>query len=158
VPGIDPSRQRTVSRRQFEFRWPLSVGVGTLACDDGGNILFRTQGVTYGLSGRPAAAADITSLRVPESSPPPSNPLKRLTQNERMEAFEESMRCITADSNDDEGCHRVTAARFRLTPEEWKQIEAEGRERSWPPLTRAPMSLEPLLSAGRALCAPGSGR
>jgi hypothetical protein len=157
VPGVALSRQRTVSRAQFGFRWPLTVGVGTLACDDRGTILFRTRGITYGLSGRPAGSADIASIGVVEPSPPPSNPLKRITQNERMEAFEAMMRCVSLNSID-ERCRNATLARFRLSRDEWRQIEVEGRERHWPPLARELMSLDPLLSAGRALCAPASGR
>lgn len=156
VPGVALAQQKTVSRAQFRFRWPLTVGVGTLACDDRGIILFRTQGLTYGLNGRPAGSADIASIRNVEPSPPPSNPLKRITQNQRMEAFEAMMQCGSRDGVD-ERCRSTTLARFRLSREEWDQIQVEGRERHWPPLSREPMSLDPLLSAGRALCAHTSG-
>lgn len=156
VPGVELSRQKTVSRAQFGFRWPLTVGVGTLACDARGTIVFRTQGVTYELSGSPAGSAGIASIRTFEPSPPPSNPLKRITQNQRMEAFEAMMRCVSPNGID-ERCRGATLTRFRLSRDEWGQIEVEGRERHWPPLARELMSLDPLLSAGRALCAPASG-
>jgi hypothetical protein len=157
VPGVALSRQRTVSRAQFGFHWPLSVGVGTLACDERGAILFRTQSVTYDLNGTRTGAEAIEPLRVFEPSPPPSNPLKRMTQNRRMEAFESVLGCGSGDRID-ERCRSTILARFGLSADEWALIDVEGRERHWPPLPRDLMSLEPLLAAGRALCAPGRGR
>ena len=39
-----------------------------------------------------------------------------------------------------------------LTAGERKQIEDEGRERTWPPLPRRPRDLAPLIEAGLKLC------
>jgi hypothetical protein len=39
-----------------------------------------------------------------------------------------------------------------LSEAELKQILAEGRERTWPPLEPARASVEPILEAGRRLC------
>lgn len=155
IEGVPYSQQRSISRRTIGFRWPLSVGVGTLACDQNGAILFRSQGTTYAVSGIRTGTHDIEPLRVRDPSPPPSNPLKRLKQAERMSVFEAMIRCETAH---DERCQRDTLARFSVSPEEGKQIQIEGHERRWPPLTREFMTLEPLLAAGRRLCGPGSGR
>ena len=152
VAGIPLSRQTTISRARFGFRWPLSVGVGTLACDEHGTILFRTQGVTYVMSGQRTGDPNIAPLRVPAPSGPPSNPLRRITQAQRMDAFAAMLAC------DSDACRRSTLARFGLSNDDWTTIEVEGRERRWPPLARELMSIEPLLIAGRALCAPGSGR
>ena len=101
VAGIPLSRQTTISRARFGFRWPLSVGVGTLACDEHGTILFRTQGVTYAMSGKRAGAPDIAPLRMPAPSGPPSNPLKRITQAQRMDAFAAMLAC------DSDACRRA---------------------------------------------------
>jgi hypothetical protein len=87
IDGIRWARQKTVNRAQLGFEWPLSPGTGTLACADDGAILFRTGGVIYAVSGRPSGAADITPLRVHQPSPLPTNPVKRLTQDVRMDAF-----------------------------------------------------------------------
>ena len=152
VAGVALSRQQTISRAGFGFQWPLSVGVGTLACDDAGVILFRTQGVTYVLSGMRPGAADIQPLRIPEPSALPSHPLDRLKQSERMEAFTSMTACRSRDRTD-EACRRAVLARFGLSTDDWTSIEAEGRERQWPPLVRALMPLDPLIAAGRALCA-----
>src|SRR4051794_1906379 len=87
IEGIPLSRQRTISRAELGFRWPLSVGVGTLACNDAGAVLFRSQGITYLLDGQRTGTHDIEGLRMPEPAAPPSNPLKRLKQTDREEAF-----------------------------------------------------------------------
>lgn len=157
VPDVALSRQRTIVRGEFGFRWPLTVGVGTLACDDAGAILFRSGGVTYVVSGTRPGALNLAPLRVPEPSPPPSNPLKRMPQTQRMDAFE-SMRQCESRQTGQAGCQRTTLAKFGLSPEEWALIDAEGRERKWPPLPRGTMSLDPLVAAGRALCVPTSRR
>ena len=157
IAGVTPGRQRTVSRAEFGFRWPLSVGAGTLACTESGAILFRALGVTYVLSGRHAGALDARSLQLPEPSPPPSRPLVRLRQDERMEAFHSMRRCETR-GRVDEDCRRSALARFGLSPAEWALIDREGNERRWPPLDRGLMSLDPLIVAGRGLCTSAPGR
>jgi hypothetical protein len=150
IEGISLAHQKTISRAQFGFRWPLSPGTGTLACAADGVILFRTGGVSYIVSGSRPGAAEITPLRVAQPSPLPSHPAKRLTQNVRMEAFASLERCASSDQTD--ACSRGVQERFGLSTEEARLIDAEGQERRWPPLDRDLMSLDPLLSAGRALC------
>jgi hypothetical protein len=157
IEGIPISRQRTISRADLGFRWPLSVGVGTLACDDAGSVLFRSQGITYLLRGQRAGTHGVEALRVPEPAAPPSNPLKRLKQAEREEAFRQVTRC-ESNAADQAGCRRAAVQRLGLSDAEWDQINVEGHERRWPPLSRAPMSLDPLIAAGRALCQSSVGR
>jgi hypothetical protein len=149
IEGISPARQETVTRARFGFEWPLSPGKGTLACADGGVILFRAGGVTYVVQGRRPGAADITPIRMNEPSALPSHPVKRLTQDVRMEAFAALTRCTAGQAD---ACTAVVRDRFGLTAEEARLIEAEGRERRWPPLARGLMPLDPLVQAGRALC------
>src|SRR3954453_4907498 len=151
VEGIPISRQRTISRAALGFRWPLSVGVGTLACDDAGTVLFRSQGITYLLHGQRAGTHDVQALRIPEPAAPPSNQLKRLKQLEREDAFRQVTRC-ESNASDKAGCRRAAVQRLGLSDAEWEQIDIEGHERRWPPLSRAMMSLDPLIAAGRALC------
>jgi len=151
IQGVPQARQRTISRAQYGFRWPLTPGRGTLACAESGVILFRAGGVTYVVQGQRRGASDIAPLRIPEPSAPPSNPLKRMTQDARMEAFAALRRCSAADTDD--ACSRTARARFGLSIEDARLIEAEGRERRGPPLTRGVMSLDALVDAGRALCA-----
>src|SRR5690348_3530985 len=81
IPGVPLDHQRRISRAEFGFRWPFSVGVGVLGCDQSQTILFRTQGTTYELSARPHSGPDIASLRLYEPTGPPSNPLRRLKQD-----------------------------------------------------------------------------
>lgn len=151
VPGVALDHQRTISRAEFGFRWPLSAGVGVLACGPRGAILFRTQGTTYELSGDPGKGSDIQALRVPEGSGPPSNPLRRIKQDDRMRAFESVTSC--ASHPNDTHCVDDELHRLGLSHDDWALIEAEGKERQWPPLVRDMMPLEPLLAAGRELCA-----
>jgi hypothetical protein len=150
IDGIPPARQMTISRAQLGFRWPLTPGTGTLACAKDGAILFRAGGVLYAVAGSWPGAADITPIRAREPSPPSSNPVKRLKQNERMDAFVSLERCASARSENE--CRRIVQQRFGLSAEEARLIEAEGQERRWPPLDRAFMTLGPLAAAGRRLC------
>jgi hypothetical protein len=151
IGNVPVTRQRAVSRVDFSFRWPLSVGAGVLGCDQDNSILFRTQGVTYQLAGGTDGVAGIERLRMPEPSPPPTNPLQRMKQSDRMAAFASMTACAAHPSDD--RCPGATLERFGLSRNEWTQIEAEGRERRWPPLSREYMSLDPLIAAGRTLCA-----
>lgn len=150
IPGAPLTHQRTITRAEFGFRWPLTVGVGVLACDQQ-TILFRTQGTTYVLSGDPRRGSDIAPLRLYEPSGPPSNPLRRLKQEDRMRAFESVNSCASRPS--DTNCMDNTLQRLGLSRDDWTLIEAEGQERRWPPLTRDLMPLDPVLAAGRDLCA-----
>jgi len=151
IGNVPLNRQRAVSRVDFSFRWPLSVGAGVLGCDQENRILFRTQGVTYQVDGRTDGVGGIEPLRMPEPSPPPTNPLRRVTQSDRMAAFASMTACAAHPSDD--LCASATLERYGLSREEWTQVEAEGRERRWPPLPREYMSLDPLIAAGRTLCA-----
>lgn len=140
---------------ELGFKWPLTVGIGTLACDATGAILFRSGGVSYVVSGTRPDARELTPLRVPAPSPPPSNPPKRLPQTQRMDAFESMLRCQSRKPGGG-ACQRITLERYGLSQEEWALIDVEGHERKWPPLTRGAMPLDVLIAAGRPLCAPGS--
>jgi hypothetical protein len=152
IAGVPMDRQSTISRAQLGFRWPLVPGTGTLACAaDGKVILFRAGGVTYVVHGEWPGAADISPLRVPEPSGLPSNPVKRLTQNVRMDAFASLNGCRSVEHQD--VCRRNVEERFGVSSEEARLIEAEGQERAWPPLTRGLVRLDPLITAGRSLCA-----
>ena len=151
IDGVPAARQATISRTRLGFRWPLVPGTGTLACADDGVILFRASGVTYVVQGERAGAADISPLRLPEPSSPPSNPLKRLTQNVRMDAFASLERCRS--QADADRCLGNVAERFAVSADEVRLIENEGQERRWPPLPRGLMPLDALVDAGRALCA-----
>ncbi len=154
IAGVPQSHQRAVSRTEFGFRWPLSVGNGVVACDERHTLLLRARGVTYTLTGSPGADADLATLRMPEPSGPPTNPLRRIKQADRMAVFASMMSCAAPDASPESPCSRAALQRFGLSRDEWAQVEAEGRERRWPPLTRGLMPLDPLIAAGRALCGP----
>ncbi|HEX4566761.1 MAG TPA: DUF2511 domain-containing protein [Vicinamibacterales bacterium] len=146
-----PARQqRAVSRFDFPDEWPFVAGEGTLACQ-GGAVAFRAGNSTYALN-EPARArgyASVEPLRLTQSAAP-SNPLRRLRQEERTHIFAELASCKTAGSAPE--CRRRVADRYGLAPDEAQQIDVEGNERRWPPLTPQLMSVQKVLEAGLALC------
>src|SRR4029453_4479621 len=92
--GIPLTQQRTIDRNELGYKWPFDVGTGTIACD-GGALFFRAGGTTYALS-RGAGTrgyADIDAIRRVQGSGPPSDPVARLTQDERMKIFAQSSAC-----------------------------------------------------------------
>ena len=150
VSGIPPAHQRQISRVELPDHWPFVPGTGTLACD-GGAVAFRAQGVTYALNdaARVRGYADISPIVVTQSADP-SNPLRRVPQDDRMRIFTESAACAARTMPS--VCRRDLAAAHQLTADELSQIDVEGRERSWPPLTPSKRSVKPVLDAGLALC------
>src|SRR4029453_1646205 len=94
LEGIPLTQQRTIDRNELGYKWPFDVGTGTIACD-GGALFFRAGGTTYALS-RGAGTrgyADIDAIRRVQGSGPPSDPVARLTQDERMKIFAQSSAC-----------------------------------------------------------------
>ena len=148
IPDVPPAQQRIISRNDFRDEWPFEPGTGTLGCAAGA-VVFRVQGVTYALN-EPARARGYASVDalVGSQSRQPSRPLKRITQDERMRIFRTASACAPADA----GCRQRVAVSSGLSPEELTQIEAEGRERSWPPLSPPLRSTSPVVNAGLALC------
>lgn len=156
IPDVPPSRQRTVTRGEFDLRWPLTVGTGTLGCTSGA-VLFRSGGVTYALNGaaRTRRYAAVGSIQQARSSAP-TNPLKRLDQDERMRIFAAADACERADRASAlrlDSCGQRLLRTYALSEPELRQIQAEGQERRWPPLSPARADLTPLVDAGLRLCA-----
>jgi hypothetical protein len=150
VLDIPASPQRRISRQDFADSWPFEPGAGTLACI-GQAVVFRAQGVTYALNDQARARGyvSVDSIVVSQSKGP-SRPLERVTQDERMQIFRASTE-FTA-SPDESTCKQRLARARGLSADELSQVEAEGRERSWPPLTRPRRSTDAVLKAGAALC------
>jgi hypothetical protein len=149
IPDIPANQQRHISRREFADTWPFEPGEGTLGCIAEA-VVFRAQGTTYALNdaARSRGYASADSILVSQSKPP-SRPLKRITQDERMRIFRASEECAAADRA---GCKQRLAQSRGLSADELAQIEAEGRERSWPPLSSPRRSTAPVLKAGAAMC------
>jgi len=157
VPGIPATQQRTISRNEIGYKWPFSVGVGTIACD-GGALAFRAGGTTYALSrgAGTRAYANIDAIRQVQGSGPPSDPLPGVNQDVRMKLFAESYGCGTG--GDSAAMRRAAECKARLreanklTESDLTRIDAEGVERFWPPLKPPLMSLDPVADAARQLC------
>ncbi|HEX5474988.1 MAG TPA: DUF2511 domain-containing protein [Vicinamibacterales bacterium] len=151
IAGIPPARQRAVNRTDFGWQWPFSVGLGTLGCSSGA-VVFRAAGVTYALNdaARSRGYAPATPIRVAVPSAAPSHPLARLKQNERMQIFASITTC-------DHGvgpivCRQRVRDSHGLSDADVRQVEAEGLERTWPPLVRPLRPLQPVVEAGVLLC------
>jgi hypothetical protein len=150
IDGIPAAQQRAISRFDFQDDWPFEPGVGTLACSTGA-VVFRANGTTYALNdtARSRGYASADPIRLAQSGAP-SNPLRRIRQEDRVRIFRELRACdTTADAS---GCRQRIARERGLASDELQQIDVEGRERSWPPLTPALKSMQRVLDTGRGLC------
>jgi hypothetical protein len=156
IDGFPASQQETIARRTIDKDWPLTVGRGTLGCLSDA-VVFRANGVNYAVNdaARAMGFASIDPIRGSRPSPPPSNPLGRIVQDERMKVFAELSACgslTPLESQND--CTRRLGARYRLNDAELRQIAAEGTERFWPPLQRPKADLQLLTDRGAKLCKP----
>ena len=153
VEGVALAQQRTIDRNELGYKWPFTPGAGTIACD-GGALFFRANGTTYALS-RGAGTrgyADIDTVRRPQGSGPPSDPVSGLIQEERMKIFAQSSACGSEPPASVAECKARIRTRSNLSESELRRVEAEGAERYWPPLKPPLMSLEALTGAARQLC------
>jgi hypothetical protein len=153
VEGIPLSQQRTIDRNELGYKWPFGMGTGTIACD-GGALFFRAGGTTYALSrgAGTRGSADIDAIRRLQGSGPPSDPVSRLTQEERMKIFAQSSACSSEAPGSVGDCKARLRARSSISESELTRVEAEGAERSWPPLKPPWMSLDAVIDAARQLC------
>ena len=153
VEGVPLAQQRTIDRNELGYKWPFDAGTGTIACD-GGALFFRTGGTTYALS-RGAGTrgyAAIDTIRRTQGSGPPSDPVSRLTQEERMKIFAQSAACSAESAGRVNDCKARLRTRSNISESELTRVEAEGAERYWPPLKPPLMSLDALTDAARQLC------
>jgi hypothetical protein len=153
VQGVPLTQQRTITRSELGFKWPFDVGTGTIACD-GGALFFRAAGTTYALSKGAGTRgyADIDTIRRHQGSGPPSDPVSRLTQDVRMKIFAQLSACGSGGPGGGAECKARIRARESISEDELTRIEAEGAERSWPPLKQPLMSLEATIDVARQLC------
>jgi hypothetical protein len=155
IAGAPVAQQRLITRQQYGWRWPFVMGVGTLACHDDA-VLFRAGGVTYGLNpvARGRGFADPGSIRAVAAGVPPSNPLRRLTQDTRMSVFQAAESCGQRQAEPERAhCRSEVMRQFGLSSAELLQVDVEGRERHWPPLPAELMSVDAVVRDGAALCA-----
>jgi hypothetical protein len=158
IRSIPYEAQRRVSRAELGLLWPLKPGTGTIGCLSGA-IVFRTGGIDYALNDLAKSRGFVAIDRIWESRSegPPSNPLKRITQDRRKQIFAELRAC---EKTRPESSLHVSVCKQRLrqsTPlseDDLRQIESEGVERLWPPQAPARKSTEPLLALGLKLCQP----
>ena len=151
IDAVPAAQQRTITRNEFGFRWPFTVGVGTLGCRDSA-VLFRNAGTTYALNDVAARQfPPVNPLRRIQGSGPPTDPVSRLTQGTREKIFAGMSACSPL-ANGAPACRDSLKASHNVTDDELRKIEAEGIERRWPPVEPVHMSLAPVLAAGLKLC------
>jgi hypothetical protein len=159
IPEIPESQQRVVTRSELGWQWPFTGGIGTLGCASGA-VVFRFGGASYAVN-ETAKSRGFASIEPiwRTSSEPPRDPLKRLPQNQRMQIFREASACNVGSRQmvDTNRCKQRLQEMRSLSESELKQIEAEGLERTWPPLPPKRMSLVPLVDVGLQLCPPPQG-
>lgn len=150
ISDVPANQQRSVARSEFGWKWPLSVGFGTLGCISDA-VVFRAGGVTYALNEAASSRgfAPLDPIWATQSTGP-RDPLKRLTQDQRMRLFAEASACEKAKAVD--RCKQRILETHALSEQELKQIDAEGRERTWPPLAPMRRSVASLVDAGLTLC------
>lgn len=155
IPDLPRSAQRKVSRGELGLQWPFEVGQGTIGCAAGA-VVFRSQGIDYALND----AAKSLGFRPVEpiwefrTEGWPSNPLKRIPQDQRKKIFTDFVACkkdLTPGFSEDP-CKQRARQFVNLTDAELQQIEAEGIERRWPPQSPNRKSLDPLLKMAAQLC------
>ena len=152
ITGIPGNEQRVVTVSEFGADWPLSVREGTLGCHLGA-VVFRSGGSEYALNERATAPGRPFVSPIWRSSPGPArNPLKRMPQDHRMQIFRDAVRC-DGQAEQAPRCKALLRTGHGLTDAELVQIEVEGRQQVWPPLTHRPLT--PLLDAGLKLCNQG---
>lgn len=151
IPDIPSNQQRSVTRSEFRYDWPFTVGAGTVGCAAGA-VVFRTAGLSYALNdaARLRGLAPVDPIRQIQGSGPPTDPLKRMKQDDRMRIFAAAASCD--DAADATECKRRMRSTHTLSDTELNQVEAEGKERRWPPLSPARINLDPLIDAGLKLC------
>ncbi|CAN5707083.1 hypothetical protein BH18ACI5_BH18ACI5_01640 [soil metagenome] len=151
IEGIPASQQQSFSRPALGRQWPFAASDGTLGCDKGA-VLFRVHNTTYAVDASATANRfpSVDEITLFEGSGPPSNPLGRIKQDDRTQIFLQSSACET--SANPAACKDDLRRRNSLSHEDLTQIEAEGRERRWPPLPRPKMSVQPVIDRGLKLC------
>jgi hypothetical protein len=121
-------------------------------------LAFRSGGTTYALSGEAGSRgyANVDAVRAVQGSGPPSDPVRRLTQDVRMKVFAETSACGSAtdaaESRRVSDCKTRLRERSGVSDSELTRIDAEGVERNWPPLKPALMSLDAVITAAGQLC------
>ena len=153
VSGIAIDAQKEVVRRELGLQWPLEVGKGTLACESGA-VFFRSGGIDYAVndSAKARGVRPIDPIWEFRSEGWPSNPLKRITQDTRRRIFSELLACERTASSDVLRCKEHVRRSAGLSESELQQVQAEGIERRWPPLSANRKNIEPLIKIGLRLC------
>ena len=153
------AHERSVASTDFGSAWPLTVDQGILACVDGSSVIFKASGITYAVNGRARGRLAEQSWREVEAITKTAQltgvpSVARLDVPTRREIFRRYLECEDAKSSRaiSEGCKRALQASHHVSAQELSIISTEGLSHSWPPLKPIYVSLQPLITAGLALC------
>ncbi len=158
APSIG-ANERKVASADFGGQWPFTVDEGILACVDGSSVIFTASGTTYALNGR--ARGRLTERRWQEAEAITKTTqltdvasVERLEQPKRREIFRAYVECETANPSPlaSDRCKRGLQTTHNVSAQELSTISTEGLSHSWPPLKPIYVSLQPMITAGLALC------
>ena len=158
APAIG-AHERSVTSADFGGEWPFTVERGILSCVDGSSVVFTTSSVTYALNGHARGRLAEKSWREAESITKTTQlmgvaSVERLEESKRREIFRAYIECEETNASRDESdrCKRRLQTTYSVSAQELSTIGTEGLSHSWPPLKPIYVSLEPMITAGLALC------
>ena len=165
--GPEPSRTAAPSRSNernlvsadFGTAWPFTVDQGILACVDGASVIFTASGTTYALNERARGRLAEKSWREAEAITKTTQltdvaSVERLEEPRRREIFRAYVECEDASLSREAsaGCKRGLQSTYNVSTQELSTISTEGLSNSWPPLKPVYVNLQPMITAGLALC------
>ena len=153
------ANERRVASADFGSEWPFTVDQGILACVDGSSVTFTASDATYALNGRARGRLAEKPWREAEAITKTTQltdvaSVARLEEPTRREIFRAYVECEDANPSPaaSDRCKRGLQTTHNVSAQELSTISTEGLSHSWPPLKPVYMSLQPLITAGLALC------
>lgn len=157
--AVTAANERSVASTGFGAEWPFTVDRGILACVDGSSVTFTASGVTYALNDR--AREQLKEKRWREADVITKTTqltgvasVARLGDAKRREIFRAYVACEDANPSPraSDSCKRGLQTTYSVSAQELSTISTEGLSHSWPPLKPIYMSIQPIITAGLALC------
>ena len=153
------ANERRVASADFGNEWPFTIEQGILACVDGSSVIFTASDATYALNGRARGRLAEKPWREAEAITKTTQladvaSVPRLDEPRRREIFRAYVECedATPSREASDRCKRGLQTTHKVSAQELSTIGTEGLSHSWPPLKPVYMSLQPLITAGLALC------
>jgi Protein of unknown function (DUF2511) len=157
--AVIAANQRSVASTDFGTEWPFTVNRGVLACVDGSAVVFTASGVTYALNDRARGQVTAKGWREADTITRTTQmtgvaSVARLDDAKRREIFRAYIACEEANPSPgaSDSCKRGLQTKYTVSAQELSTISTEGLSHSWPPLKPIYVSIQPIITAGLALC------